>query len=105
MTGISRAVLNLTQHAKQRMIQRGITHADIDFTIEYGERIYRQGLIFCVMLDKVAQLRGGSARHSARHMVVLLSHDQNIITAYKDRNAFKKIKRAVKYDLKRELRL
>jgi hypothetical protein len=86
----------LSRHAKTRLIQRGIKLTDVEFTLRHGKRIYKQGLIFYIMIDKVASNRG----ESVKNLVVLATHDGCIVTVYKEKNALKKIKRALKYDLR-----
>ncbi|PIQ24053.1 hypothetical protein COW36_05910 [bacterium (Candidatus Blackallbacteria) CG17_big_fil_post_rev_8_21_14_2_50_48_46] len=83
-----------TRHATARLVQRGIKLADVEFTMRHGKKIYKQGLVFYVMIDKIARLRG----ESVRHLVVLASHEGNVVTVYKEKNALKKIKRASKID-------
>ncbi|MGE3728197.1 MAG: DUF4258 domain-containing protein [Candidatus Sericytochromatia bacterium] len=86
----------LSRHAKTRLIQRGIKITDVEYTLRHGKRIYKQGLIFYVMIDKVALGRG----ESVKNLVVLATHEGCIVTVYKEKNALKKIKRASKYDLR-----
>lgn len=90
------APVALSHHARTRLIQRGIKIADVEFTLRHGKRIYKQGLIFYIMIDKVALKRG----ESVKNLVVLATHEGCIVTVYKEKNALKKIKRASKHDLR-----
>jgi hypothetical protein len=87
----------MTKHAQVRCLQRGVRTADIEYLLAHGKKIYKQGLVFYVMLDKHIAQRG----ESVRHLVALVSHDQHVVTVYKEKNALKKIKRATKHDLKK----
>lgn len=84
-----------TKHVRQRMQQRAIAPEAIAFALDKGIKVYKQGKIFNMVLDKHIT---SPAEEGYRGLVVLTTHDQVVITAYKSRQAFKEVKKARKYD-------
>jgi len=44
--------INISNHARIRMAQRGINSSQVQQALTYGKPIYRQGFIFHVMRNK-----------------------------------------------------
>ena len=85
-----------TVHAQERAEKRGITRKMVSDTINYGEKIHKQGLEYFVMLKKCIQDEWDSS-YSDRvvHTTVIIGDDR-IVTVYKNRKAFKNIRKKSK---------
>lgn len=78
---------NLTEHAIQRMSQRGIKANDIELVMDYGKEIYAKGVIYYVLgkkevkryskqVPRLKQLEG--------IRVITSTHNCDIITVYRN---------------------
>ncbi len=87
--------LRLTQHARVRMGQRGITREAIRFALQHGKCLNRLNKAYYYVRDKdveAARSRGFSVPH-CRGLTVIIA-DNMVITAYKDRKSgLRKVKR------------
>ena len=87
----------LTDHAKIRRSQRGITKGEIAMAKAYGKCYYKQGLKFYVM--RKVDMPDTLPAHDIKRLngvTVVTGHDDVIITVYKNPNAPKCIKRKQK---------
>jgi len=86
-----------TSHAIKRAAQRGISDEMISATINYGELIYKQGLRYYICLEKnILGILPASLIDHYKNTVIIVSEDDEVITCYKNENAFAKIKRKIK---------
>jgi hypothetical protein len=82
--------LKLSRHLGERMQQRGISQNAIGFALQNGHKEYRQGRVFYLILDRHIH---NSREESFRGVVVVTSQDGWVITAWRDRQGLKKLKR------------
>lgn len=43
------STFNLSQHAVRRMAQRNISHSDLEYVLEHGERVDKTGLAIYIL--------------------------------------------------------
>jgi len=93
---------NLSSHAHKRISQRGISARHIDLVLQYGTCIYKQGLVFYYiqkadLMKKVLAVE----QHAVRNLIVVESDGDEgvVVTAYKNLDAVKKIRKKTKYML------
>lgn len=70
--------IRITKHALTRLKQRCIKISDVSMVLNYGKKIYKQGLIFHILVDKLM-----SKNSRAKNLVVLTDHNDVLITAYR----------------------
>ena len=87
--------LQYTDHARQRMAQRGITEQDIAEVIRIGLRIRKAGVIFYFMRRKDC--------HALHGLTVVQAKNGTVLTTYKNKRGLRDIKRKSKY-LSKEMR-
>ncbi len=96
--------LHYSGHAMTRMAQRCLSADEIEYVICHGQRYHAAGVIHCFLgkknipeadqkADKIRRLEGAT---------VLLDSKEGkaVITVYRNRSAWKKIRRKAKYNLK-----
>jgi hypothetical protein len=94
--------LHYTDHAVERMSQRSLTPADIEYVIDHTQPIYKAGGVFFFLGKK-------QIPHCDRHdnklrrlegttVLVDSLSTWNVITVYRNRQAIKDIRRKAKYD-------
>ena len=87
-----------TIHALKQAYRRGITPEMIQDTINYGKLIRKQGLTFYVMLKKlVPQDFTPQYQEKIKDTTVILSARGTIVTVYKNKHAFKSIRKKSTY--------
>ena len=86
----------ITEHAKKRKSQRGISIRLINITLDYGKTFFRQGYIFYVLIYKNIPKSIYSKFKNKSEGTVVVCKDQKIITVYKNKKAPSKIKRKPK---------
>lgn len=89
----------LSNHAKERMAKRNISHNEISACLKYGEKIHRSGVCFSVLLEK--NLRQFCLPNNLNGLCVLTAKDNTIITVYKSKSAYSEIKKLSKMDIKK----
>jgi hypothetical protein len=88
----------LTDHVQERIIERGLSLDTLFYALEFGTEIYKQGLVFYVVLQKNLPDTLSSKKIQELNNIILVV-DPNIaqiITCYKAKNASKHIKRKAK---------
>ena len=90
--------MQLTDHATERISQRNISQETIFQAMEYGKEIYKQGLVFYVVLLKNLPFELGTSEiRKLNNMVLVVDpNSAKIITCYKSHNGSKHIKRKAK---------
>lgn len=93
----------LTRHAESRRAQRNLSQRDIEFVLDYGRTMRCAGArhVFLARRDMPAdrQLRRQFERLEGTTLVMCDQGDVPVlITAYRNRNAWKQIRRKAKYD-------
>ena len=96
--------MNISKHAENRAMCRGINSEQISMCIDYGDTYYKTGAIFFFMsrncLMKLKKIYG-SYLSRLEGLVVLAKNTSDglkIITVYKDKNACKVIKKKQKHN-------
>jgi hypothetical protein len=92
--------LNSSLHASKRMSLRGISNDLISICIEHGHKVYRTGIVFYILLGKTVKKL--NLPQALEGLCVLVSHDNTIITTYKNRKAISNVKKLDKFNLKRK---
>lgn len=86
----------LTDHARIRSAQRGISQDQIALALDYGDVTHLQGFRFITLRAKdVPPWVDPHALGRAKNIVVVTPHDTPglVVTVYKNKNAPKRIKR------------
>ena len=93
-------------HSIMRCQQRAVSNWAIEQAILRGEKIYKQGFtFFCIKRKIVINNYEPQLHNQLFDLVVLISKDNTIITAYKDTDAIANIKRKPKRLAKRKNKL
>ncbi len=82
-----------TQHSFLRAAQRGINQRKIKAALQYGESIYKQGLIYFIL--GVSNIPDSliKEREKLKNTVVVVSGNSNeVITCYRSTNPFRNIR-------------
>lgn len=86
--------LTHTEHSRLRSSQRGIDPFRLEAAIRFGEVVMKQGLMYCILGDSLIPDHLSRDRDKLRNTVVVLSGDSDeIITCYRGKNPFRRIKR------------
>lgn len=91
--------INYTNHALRRMSERKITKNDIQICIQYGYKIHRTGIRYYVILNK--QIIENGLPEKFNGLCALISNDESLITAFKNKDALNHIRRLSKMNLKK----
>ena len=100
--------LPLTKHAHLRMAQRNISPSDIEYVLEYGERIHATGAVAFILRkrDIPDDDRDKSEITRLEGTVILIGAKKDgkseIITAYRNKSAFKAFRCKAKYDARKK---
>jgi len=89
----------ISRHASERASQRNLSHDDLAFVMQYGQEIHRAGALFIFLGHRhiPKQFRGNrNIMRLAGTALVVSSDCQQVITAYRNRNAIRDIKRKSK---------
>ena len=82
-----------TRHSFKRAAQRGINLNKITATLQYGENIYKQGLIYFILGENNIPDLLSKEKDKLKNTVVVVAGDSNeVITCYRSSDPFKKIK-------------
>lgn len=82
-----------TQHSYLRARQRGFNHQKIVAALQFGENVYKQGLIYFILGEKNIPISLSKQKEQLKNTVVIVSGESNkIITCYRSANAFKNIR-------------
>lgn len=98
------SIFSLTKHAALRIAQRNISLSDLDYVLEHGERIYKTGITMYILRKiDIPPGDGNKSQFTRLEGTVLLvglskNGNPEIITAYRNRNALKELRRKGKYD-------
>lgn len=87
-----------TQHSFLRAAQRGINQKKIKAALQYGQSIYKQGLIYFILGESNIPDSLLKERNKLKNTVVVVSGKSNeVITCYRSANPFRNIKHKSKY--------
>lgn len=92
--------VSFTRHAQTRLAQRGIRKQHIDLVLKYGQAINRQGFLFYYIPKHIlAEQILPSELKYVRNLVVVVSGGAShlVITAYKNEQAVRNIKKKSKH--------
>jgi hypothetical protein len=92
-----------TNHVRERQAQRNLTTQELEFVMFYGRRYYRAGVVHIflgrrdipqdrVTYKKFAHLEGTIVLYEREGTTI------TVVTAYRDRNGCKDIRKKKKYD-------
>ena len=82
-----------TEHSYLRARQRGFNNKKIVAVLQYGENVYKQGLIFYILGENNIPDSLSKQKEQLKNTVVVVSGDSNeVITCYRSPNPFKNIK-------------
>jgi hypothetical protein len=84
-----------THHAQVRCQQRNISGHDLRFVKEYGTKYHRTGAVFYFLgrRDIPEELRHNQAYRDLEGITLLFSQAEDLITAYRNRKACRKIRK------------
>lgn len=87
-----------TRHALERMAQRNLTHEDIRFVMQHGQRHHRTGVLF-FFLGRGDLPMNDLLKHSRLEGTTVLvdPKSRKVITTYRDKKGLGEIKRKTKY--------
>ena len=82
-----------TAHSFLRASQRGFNNNKISAALQYGENIFKQGLIYFILGEKNIPVALEKEKEKLKNIVVVVSGDSNqVITCYHSKNPFKHLK-------------
>ena len=82
-----------TQHSFLRACQRSMSDEKITAALQYGEVVYKQGLLFYILGERNIPAVLSKKKEQLRNTVVIVAGDSNqLITCYRSNNPFKNIK-------------
>lgn len=93
--------VSLSGHALHRSAQRNISHEDIEFIIQNGDRLHRTGVIFCQLRHRnIPDDMPGNHRgwQLVGTTVVLCKCGLYVVTIYREEKAFHRDSRKAKYN-------
>lgn len=84
-----------SNHSVQRSQQRGITQTQACLAMDYSEAIFKQGLIFYAVIEKLMpENMDHHLREKLNNLVVVVSPESNeVVTCYRSINGIHNIKR------------
>jgi hypothetical protein len=89
--------MKTTTHAQNRCQQRAISAWDVDQVLNFGNAIYKQGMRFMFIPKKdIRTFYHPDRQSSLEDLIILVAGDGAIITAYRNNDAVKKVKRKSK---------
>jgi hypothetical protein len=89
--------MTTSQHAKCRLQQRAINPWALEQIMKHGEIIYKQGMKFMYMPKKLLKLfYAPNLQVEIQDIMILVSNDGTIITAYRNENAVKQVQKKSK---------
>jgi uncharacterized protein DUF4258 len=104
------STFRLSKHALLRMAQRNVSLHDLEYVLEHGKRINTTGITVYILRkrDIPQDDRNKSEITRLEGTVVLTGFTQNgdleIITAYRNKSAFKAFRSKAKYDNRKRYR-
>lgn len=82
-----------SRHSFLRASQRGIAMNKITAALQFGETIYKQGLIYFILGENNIPDSLSKDKDKLKNIVVVVSGDSNqVITCYRSSNPFRNIK-------------
>lgn len=82
-----------TRHSYVRSSQRGINSFKIKATLQYGDTVYKQGLIYFILGESNIPTALQKDTNKLKNTVVVVSGNSNeVITCYRSSNPFRHIK-------------
>ena len=90
--------INLSNHSQARSQQRGISRELLFLALDYSVAIFKQGLIFYAVIDKlIPEKMDHHMREKLNNLIVVVSPDMNeIITCYRSADGVHHLKRKSK---------
>lgn len=87
-----------SNHSRQRFQQRGITKVLVCLAMDYSEAIFKQGLIFYAVIEKLLpETMDHHLREKLNNLVVIVSTESNeVLTCYRATKGMHQIKRKSK---------
>jgi hypothetical protein len=82
-----------TTHSYLRACQRGFNNQKIVAALQYGENVYKQGLIYYILGENNIPYSLCKQKEKLKNTVVIVSGNSNqVITCYRSTNPFKNIR-------------
>ena len=90
----------ISEHARKRCAQRNLGAEKLDTVLSYAQEIHRTGVIFYFLGKQniPKEMRRNDCYSKLEGAVLLTSNDGELITAYRNRNAFHSIRRKAKHN-------
>lgn len=82
-----------TEHSYLRACQRGLNREKIIAALQYGENVYKQGLIYFILGENNIPASLSKQKEQLKNTVVIVSGNSNqVITCYRSADPFKYIR-------------
>lgn len=82
-----------TEHSYQRSQQRGLSPEKIIATLQYGEIVHKQGLMFHILGENNIPDSLIKQKEKLRNTIVVVAGDSNqVITCYRSKDPFKNVR-------------
>ncbi|MBS1631694.1 MAG: hypothetical protein JST10_03875 [Bacteroidetes bacterium] len=82
-----------TEHSYLRACQRGFNQQKIVAALQYGESIYKQGLIYFILGENnIPDSLSKQKKHLKNTVVIVSGKSNQVITCYRSANPFKNIR-------------
>ena len=104
------SVFHVSQHAVLRMAQRNISLRDLEYVLQYGERVYKTGVTIYILrkrdIPQDDRKKSEITRLEGTVVLTDFSRDGNleIITTYRNKSAFRTIRCKAKYNNRKKYR-
>lgn len=86
----------ISRHARHRASQRGLTEEEMTFVHFYGRRLHRTGIMFIFLGQRDIPARFRRSHGYLTGATLLIAQDGTVITAYKNPDALRVIKKKAK---------
>jgi hypothetical protein len=90
--------ISLTKHAAQQMARRHISLEDVLYTLRFGTCLHRTGAVFFILRRRDIPLHDRWKECFAkREGTVILLEEDTIVTVYRNRAAYRDVRKKLKY--------
>lgn len=91
-----REIIGYSDHCRERMAQRNVSEADVQYVVTRGECEYRTGVVCFALTRRGIPAEERSDRASLESLVILM-HEGYVITVYRNKRPLRHLRRKAKY--------
>lgn len=103
MPGTIQSELSFSAHAIEQAAKRNFSVEEIYYALQHGQRIYRTGIVFYFLGCRNIPKADRRDSHITRLVgtTLLVSHNRELITVYRNPDGLRDIKRKLKHRIDR----